>query len=50
VRDGYRIIDYVLDASGNCRHCGEAIPGRFERYQGSFGSRRIPVRLTHRAA
>jgi pyruvate formate lyase activating enzyme len=45
VRDGYDILDYALDDAGRCLHCGTAIPGRFAHYRGSFGSRRIPVRL-----
>jgi pyruvate formate lyase activating enzyme len=49
-RDGYRIIDYRLTDAGECKNCGHALAGRFERYQGSFGSRRIPVRLARFAA
>jgi pyruvate formate lyase activating enzyme len=45
VRDGYDILDYELDSEGRCAHCGTAIPGRFARYRGSFGSHRIPIRL-----
>ncbi|HEX4883642.1 MAG TPA: AmmeMemoRadiSam system radical SAM enzyme [Casimicrobiaceae bacterium] len=45
VRDGYRILSYRLDDSGACASCGHRIPGRFAHYRGSFGSRRIPVRL-----
>jgi pyruvate formate lyase activating enzyme len=45
VRDGYRIVSYALDDAGRCGECGASIAGRFGRYAGSFGLRRIPVRL-----
>jgi pyruvate formate lyase activating enzyme len=44
-RDRYDILRYDLDDAGQCRHCGQAISGRFEHYASAFGSRRIPVRL-----
>lgn len=44
-RDWYEILDYALDDSGHCRHCGTAIAGRFGRFATPFGARRIPVRL-----
>lgn len=28
-RDGYRILELAVDPAGRCRHCGQAIPGRF---------------------
>ena len=49
-REGYRIVDYRLTDTGDCAACGHALAGRFERYRGSFGSRRIPVRLARFAA
>jgi len=45
VRDGYRILTYALDGEGRCKSCGAAVAGRFGRYEGAFGPRRIPVRL-----
>ncbi|MWV16712.1 AmmeMemoRadiSam system radical SAM enzyme [Pseudomonas sp. L-22-4S-12] len=45
VRDWYRILDYQVSESGHCPHCHTAIAGRFGQYAGSFGQRRIPVRL-----
>jgi pyruvate formate lyase activating enzyme len=45
VRDWHEILDYGLTDDGSCRHCGTAIPGRFERYEGAFGPRRIPIRM-----
>ncbi len=47
-RDWYEILSYDLDAAGRCLACGTAIPGRFEEFQGSFGARRIPVRIAAR--
>jgi pyruvate formate lyase activating enzyme len=49
-RDGYRIVEYRLTDDGTCNACGQALAGRFGRYHGSFGSRRIPVRLSRFAA
>jgi pyruvate formate lyase activating enzyme len=44
-RDGYRILRYRVTDDGRCPHCAHALAGRFERYTGSFGARRIPVRI-----
>ena len=44
-RDWHRILTYELSDDGRCPHCAAAIPGRFEPYAGSFGNRRVPVRL-----
>jgi pyruvate formate lyase activating enzyme len=49
VRDWHRILRYELTDEGGCPHCGTAIAGRFRHYEGSFGARRIPVRLARRA-
>ena len=49
-RDGYRVLAYRLTDDGRCMACGHALAGRFTRYGGSFGSRRIPVRLSRFAA
>jgi len=43
VRDGYDILQYALDDAGHCSHCDQAIAGHFGHFEGSFGSRRIPV-------
>ncbi|MFO7190594.1 MAG: AmmeMemoRadiSam system radical SAM enzyme [Pseudomonadota bacterium] len=45
VRDWYRILAYRLDDEGRCTACGTALPGRFQRFEGAFGPRRMPVRL-----
>lgn len=44
-RDRYTILRYALDETGACRHCGTALAGRFAKAAGTFGARRIPVRL-----
>ena len=49
VRDGHRILRYEVSDDGRCPHCTAPLAGRFEHYQGSFGSRRIPVRLARSA-
>jgi pyruvate formate lyase activating enzyme len=50
VRDWHRILDYSLSANGRCHHCDTAIPGRFERFDGAFGARRVPIRLAAASA
>jgi pyruvate formate lyase activating enzyme len=44
VRDWYRILTYRLTDDGHCPDCGCAIAGRYERFTGQFGRRRIPIR------
>jgi pyruvate formate lyase activating enzyme len=48
VRDWYVLKRYTLDAQGACPHCGTAVAGRWDARPGSFGARRIPVRLAPR--
>jgi len=43
-RDGYRVTAWNLTA-GCCGFCGCAIPGRFEDQPGTWGTRRVAVRL-----
>ena len=43
-RDWYRLGAWHLD-DGCCAKCGEPCPGVFERTPGTWGSRRVPVRL-----
>ena len=45
VRDWHRILRYEVTDDGRCPDCTKPVAGRFGRYEGSFGSRRIPVRL-----
>ena len=49
-REGYHILDYRVSEDGRCTGCGQPLAGRFGRYGGSFGARRIPVRLAQFAA
>jgi pyruvate formate lyase activating enzyme len=44
-RDWYAIEGYHLTPQGDCPHCGCAIAGRFDAAAGSFGRKRIPVRI-----
>jgi pyruvate formate lyase activating enzyme len=50
VRDWHRILDYRLTDDGACGRCGQALAGRFGRFRGAFGGRRVPVRLARFAA
>jgi len=50
VRDWHEILAYDVTASGCCRHCGTAIPGRYAAFTGPFGRRRIAVRVHAQAA
>ncbi|MGH8672086.1 MAG: AmmeMemoRadiSam system radical SAM enzyme, partial [Burkholderiales bacterium] len=45
VRDWYHILNYRLDADGRCPGCGNRIEGRFEKFSGGFGRRRIPLAI-----
>lgn len=44
-RDWYELGDWGLDARGCCAKCGAQIPGVFADRPGTWGSRRLPVRL-----
>jgi pyruvate formate lyase activating enzyme len=48
-RDWYVLTHWELavDAQGRgaCARCGAAVPGRFEKRPGTWGARRLPVRL-----
>ncbi|MCA1826150.1 MAG: AmmeMemoRadiSam system radical SAM enzyme [Myxococcales bacterium] len=43
-RDWYRLTKWSI-TSGGCRKCGTKIPGVFESHPGSWGPRRLPVRM-----
>jgi pyruvate formate lyase activating enzyme len=43
-RDWYELGAYNLDGN-RCRACGSEIAGRFEHQPGTWGARRLPVRL-----
>ena len=44
-RDWYELGAWNLDASGCCTACGEPLPGVFEERPGTWGARRLPLRL-----
>jgi len=45
-RDGYTLGGWRLTAEGRCARCGTACAGVFEARPGSWGARRMPVRLS----
>ena len=49
-RDGYLLTEWNLDAEGRCRSCEIPCAGVFESKPGSWGARRVPVRLKDFAA
>ena len=44
-RDWYRLGRYHLTDDGHCRSCGTPLPGRFDGPAGTWGARRLPVRI-----
>ncbi len=44
-RDWYVLSDWNLTDDGHCRACGTRCPGVFDGPPGSWGARRLPVRL-----
>jgi pyruvate formate lyase activating enzyme len=44
-RDWYHLGRYDLTDDGHCGRCGTAIPGRFDGPRGTWGARRLPVRM-----
>jgi pyruvate formate lyase activating enzyme len=44
-RDWYELHAYALSGDGRCEACGAALPGVFSGRPGSWGRRRVPVRL-----
>jgi len=49
-RNGYQIGQWQLDEQARCRACQTPAAGVFESHPGSWGARRLPVRVTpHRA-
>ena len=47
-RDWYRLGEYRLTPEGRCERCGTTVPGAFAGAPGSWGARRLPVRLAAR--
>jgi pyruvate formate lyase activating enzyme len=48
-RDQYALSDWNLDDRGACARCGTRCAGVFEPAPGTWGARRLPVRLAERA-
>ena len=46
-RDGYTITQWHLEGN-RCARCGSPVAGRFEESPGTWGARRMPVRLGER--
>ena len=44
-RDRYVITDWGLGADGCCARCGTRLAGLFEAGPGTWGAKRLPVRL-----
>ncbi|MDH5185216.1 MAG: AmmeMemoRadiSam system radical SAM enzyme [Gammaproteobacteria bacterium] len=44
-RDWYELSEWNLDAAGACTQCGTTCAGVFEPQAGTWGSRRLPIRL-----
>jgi len=44
-RDWYVLGEWNLRGAA-CKHCGCKIPGRFDAHPGTWGARRLPVRLS----
>jgi pyruvate formate lyase activating enzyme len=49
-RNRYEITDWALDDAGRCTECGLPCPGVFDAAPGTWGGRRLPVRLADRDA
>jgi pyruvate formate lyase activating enzyme len=44
-RDWYEITTWRLGPDGSCGACGTPIPGLFEQNPGTWGQRRLPIRI-----
>ncbi len=49
-RDWHQIGEWNLDERGGCTTCGTRMPGVFEARPGSWGRKRLPVRMDSRPA
>ena len=48
-RDWYRLTDWNLTDENHCKQCGESCAGVFENLPGTWGERRLPVRIESNA-
>jgi len=44
-RDWYELGEWRLDGRGRCLQCGSQLPGVFQGAPGTWGARRLPVRI-----
>jgi pyruvate formate lyase activating enzyme len=44
-RDWYELGEWRLDEQGRCLQCGSQLPGVFQGAPGTWGARRLPVRI-----
>lgn len=44
-RDWYVLSEWNVSAPAACNRCGTELPGLFEPERGTWGARRLPVRL-----
>jgi len=44
-RDWYELSEWNLAANGSCPDCGTVLPGVFEEKPGTWGRRRLPVKI-----
>lgn len=44
-RDWYELGEWRLDEQGRCLHCAAQLPGVFKGAPGTWGARRLPVRI-----
>lgn len=49
-RDWYQLSDWNLTSNGTCVHCGAPCAGKFEAQPGTWGTKRVPVRMTRKTA
>ncbi|MCW8911395.1 MAG: AmmeMemoRadiSam system radical SAM enzyme [Gammaproteobacteria bacterium] len=45
-RDWYELSEWNLDANGCCQKCATQLAGVFEETAGTWGSKRLPIRMT----
>jgi pyruvate formate lyase activating enzyme len=46
-RDRYEIVNWRIDGNGRCLACDAQLPGVYADAPGSWGNKRMPVRLSH---